>query len=101
MHAPPALQNSARPLERRFRSLSNPSPSSLMFGKAASLLPNPFEQFSPKPLQGKLGTQQACSTGRAAQNPLPDLMEVWTPCLCSSLTHSPKLSNLPCKQPAL
>ena len=80
LHAPPAFAEPSQPLERRFRSLSNPSPSSLMFGKAASLLPNPFAQFSSIPLQGKLGDPAGLLNRPVRRRtPLPDLMEVWTP----------------------
>ncbi|CAK0786629.1 hypothetical protein CVIRNUC_009843 [Coccomyxa viridis] len=76
LHAPLAFAEPSQPLERRFRSLSNPSPSSLMFGKATSLLPNPFAQFSSIPLQGKLGDPAGLLNRPVRRRtPLPDLME--------------------------
>ena len=88
LHAPPAFAEPSQPLERRFRSLSNPSPSSLMFGKAASLLPNPFAQFSSIPLQGKLGDPAGLLNRPVRRRtPLPDLMGGVDPHLHPSLTY--------------
>ena len=77
--APGTPGSAGQPVERGFRSLSNPAASGLMFRRTA-LLPNPFAQLSSLPLRAKLPdlANLQKKPGRR-RGTLPDLTEVHCP----------------------
>ena len=77
--APGTPGSAGQPIERGFRSLSNPAASGLMF-RGTALLPNPFAQLSSLPLRAKLPDLASLQkkSGRRCGT-LPDLTEVHCP----------------------